>query len=59
MDDESADGFTADNAELALCAKMNLDIFMQQNPGACSHPIFQIGMMQLAALVARLEGEDA
>ena len=52
------DGFTGDNAELAMCVQMNLATLAQMAPAVARHPIFLIAKDQLDALVKRLEEAD-
>lgn len=54
---EAPDGFTDDNAELALCAQMNFETVAKQAPALTRHPIWLMAKDQLDALVKRLTAE--
>lgn len=55
MANKKNDGFTDDTHELSLCAKINFKNVGELFPALKQHPMWLIAMMQLDAVVARLE----
>jgi hypothetical protein len=51
------DGFSPNNAELAMCAQMNFQTVAALAPALAAHPIFRMAQEQLDALVKRLDAD--